>query len=95
MTAVENARTLYSTAVAVDAASATLKPLLSALDAAERDLRRAMVVEGLGVRSAHAGATAIRALAVSLLAGGSELDGVPLASIVAKAYGDLIEGGAA
>lgn len=87
---------LIAAAEAVDTASATLAPLLADLTTAEESVRRSLVAEGVGLRDHRAGAAQLSGLAVSLLTGKSELDGTPLASIVSKAYGDLIpQGGAA
>lgn len=81
---------LIATAGAVDAATAALRPLLADLAAAEQNVRKGVMSNGLPSRDHLAGTAQLRGLAISLLTGGSELDGTPLASIVTKAYGDLI-----
>lgn len=88
---------LIATAGAVDAATAALRPLLDDLAAAELAIRKGIRSNGLPSRDHLMGTSQLRGLAISLLTGGSELDGTPLASIVVRAYGDLIvqEGGAA
>lgn len=88
---------LIATAEAVDAASAALRPLLADLAAAEQTVRREIQSNGLPPRDHLAGTSQLRRLAISLLTGGSELDGTPLKAVVTAAFADLIvqEGGAA
>lgn len=92
----DDAKALIAAAEAVDTATATLRPLLADLADAEQKVRKAILDNGLPSRDHRAGASQLRGLAISLLTGTSELTGTPLASIVRKAYGDLIaQGGAA
>lgn len=92
----DDVKALIAAAKAVDAASATLTPLLADLTVAEQAVRRSLVSEGVGLRDFRDGTGRLSSLAVNLLTGNSERADTPLASIVAKAYGDLIaEGGAA
>jgi hypothetical protein len=91
----DDAKALIAAAEAVDTATATLRPLLVDLAAAEQRVRKAILDNGLPSRDHRADATQLRGLAISLLTGTSELTGTPLASIVTGTYGDLTSQGGA
>lgn len=90
MALAEEINALIAAAEVVDAATATLKPALAALDDAEAAARASLAADGIGSRDHLSGGVRLKALALDLAGERGELAGQSLASIVSACWTPVI-----
>lgn len=81
---------LIAAAEAVDAATATLRPLLADLDTAEQTARASLVSAGMGSRDHLAGGARLKSLALDLAADRGEMAGRALADVLADCWSPVV-----